>query len=1173
MKFMKLGSRPDTFYSSNGVRSVSSEVRTDLIIQVNETRYLLHKFPLLSKCLKLQRLCSENTESSSQPQVIELVDFPGGVKAFELCAKFCYGITVTLSAYNIVLARCAAKYLQMTEDVEKGNLVHKLEVFLNSCILNGWKDCIVTLQTTKPFHLWSEELGITSRCIESLVSKVVSNPLKVIPHSHSHQKGDIKEVNTAERWWGDYLSELRIDLYWRIMAALKSGGKVPPNLIGASLKIYTSKWLPRISRKLENGSGLNSGSDHSSSNCRLLLESIISLLPIESNAVSCSFLLKLLKAVNVFQASGSSKLELARRVALQLDEAKVCDLMIPSVSNGSDTIYDVDIFLNILEQFMLQSQSQQTSSSSALNGSMIKVSKLVDGYLQEIARDVNVPLSKFIALIEAVPELARLKHDDLYKAIDIYLKTHPDLNKRERKDLCRTLDCKKLSLEVCMHAAQNELLPLRVVVQVLFSEQTRAAMAGGQLTGLPSNIKALLAAKGTTPSTPGSLATTTHTPRPQDKWLNSPNPSVSRSRMKLDADDESGDGSLKVKQDCLNPSRHKKTMLSKPSQSMASQKRAFLLLVVVTLSLIHTIIGLQPNQPNEFPFTCFKDSKPCNSILYQHNDLTEDDISSLYSVDKSQIKTIGQGDKRHHLVTVRCSCQNVNNTIAYFYDTIYPVKQHDTFLNVSDQFYSGQAWAIGDEGTNFRANTNVTMHLLCGCAETDAQVMVTYTVEPLDTLSDIADRLSADVTEIESVNSALVQKSGYIQVGWVLFVPMYKNGVPSPKVKKGKNHKWTIIFGILLSVVAVLLCVSIILMFMKRKRSKEHDKEASKAESKTMSLTIPASAHTRYLSKESMEGITGFDTERPLIYDFNEIAEATNNFDDTRKIGEGGYGSVYFGILGEKEVAIKKMRSNKSKEFLAEVKVLCKIHHINVVELLGFASGDDHLYLVYEFISNGSLSEHLHDPLLKAQIALDAAKGIEYIHDHTKERYVHRDIKTSNILLDDRLRAKVADFGLAKLVGRTNDDDFVATRLVGTPGYLPPESVKELHVTTKTDVFAFGVVLAELITGKRALMRDNREPNKMKSLITTITKVFEEEEDPEGALVLIRDGSLRDSYPIDDLYKMAEIAYWCLSEDPNNRPEIREVVESVARIVMSSIEWEASLGGSSQVFSGVFDGR
>ncbi|KAJ0890246.1 putative chromatin remodeling & transcription regulator BTB-POZ family [Helianthus annuus] len=178
-------------------------------------------FPLLSKCLKLQRLCSKNT-SSSQPQIIELSDFPGGVKAFELCATFCYGITITLSANNIVSARCAAKYLQMTEDVEKGNLVHKLEVFFNSCILSGWKDCIVTLQTTKPFQLWSEELGITSRCIDSLVSKVVSNPMKVISDNRSNQKGDIEEVCTAKRWWGDSLSELRIDLYWRLQGCKRT---------------------------------------------------------------------------------------------------------------------------------------------------------------------------------------------------------------------------------------------------------------------------------------------------------------------------------------------------------------------------------------------------------------------------------------------------------------------------------------------------------------------------------------------------------------------------------------------------------------------------------------------------------------------------------------------------------------------------------------------------------------------------------------------------------------------------------------------------------------------------------------------------------------------------------------------------------------------------------------
>ncbi|KAJ0491081.1 putative SKP1/BTB/POZ domain superfamily, NPH3 domain, NPH3/RPT2-like family protein [Helianthus annuus] len=605
MKFMKLGSRPDTFYNSESVRSVSSEVSSDLVVQVNGTRYLLHKFPLLSKCLRLQKLCSESPEST-QHQIIQLPDFPGGTESFELCAKFCYGITITLSAYNIVSARCAAEYLQMAEEVEKGNLVYKLDVFLNSCILNGWKDSIITLQTTKAFQLWSEDLGITSRCIEAIAAKVLSNPLKVsLSHSYSRRGRDRDDIsvngsktNTSKGWWAEDLSELGIDLYWRTMIALKSGGKVPANLVGDALRIYASKWLPNISRNPENGETTT----NSSSKSRLLLESVISLLPTERASVSCSFLLKLLKAANILRASSSSKSELARRIGIQLDEATVSDLLIPSTSN--DMTYDVEVVFTILEQFMLQSQSPPTSpvhvkgrferhrrSRSANNGdfelqesrrsstsshsSKIKVAKLVDGYLKEIGKDVNLPLSKFTALAEAIPDFARLDHDDLYRAIDIYLKSHPNLNKTERKRLCRTLDCKKLSMEVCMHAAQNELLPLRVVVQVLFFEQARAAMAGGQLTDLPSNIKALLAAQDDASRPPGSLSTNRSMVQPEDQWsvsgLKSPSSNISTLRMKLaendDLDENFHDGiskahSSKVKQLCSLPTRPKR-MFSK----------------------------------------------------------------------------------------------------------------------------------------------------------------------------------------------------------------------------------------------------------------------------------------------------------------------------------------------------------------------------------------------------------------------------------------------------------------------------------------------------------------------------------------------------------------------------------------------------------------------------------
>lgn len=132
---------------------------------------------LLPKCGLLQRICSDSEDSNSV--TLELHDIPGGEDAFELCAKFCYGITINLSAHNTVPAFCAAKFLRMTESVEKGNLVLKLEAFFNSCILEGWKDVVVALKSTGKLPEWSENFGITRRCIDSVIEKILTPPAKV----------------------------------------------------------------------------------------------------------------------------------------------------------------------------------------------------------------------------------------------------------------------------------------------------------------------------------------------------------------------------------------------------------------------------------------------------------------------------------------------------------------------------------------------------------------------------------------------------------------------------------------------------------------------------------------------------------------------------------------------------------------------------------------------------------------------------------------------------------------------------------------------------------------------------------------------------------------------------------------------------------------------------------
>ncbi|KAK9279898.1 hypothetical protein L1049_013581 [Liquidambar formosana] len=494
MKFMKLGSKPDAFQADgNSIRYVSSELATDIIINVGEVKFYLHKFPLLSKSNRLQRLVLKVDEENSEE--IHMVDFPGGPKAFEICAKFCYGMTVTLNAYNVVAARCAAEYLEMTEDVDRGNLIFKIEVFLNSSIFRTWKDSIIVLQTTKSLLPWSEDLKIVGRCIDSIASKTSVDPANIswsytynrklaVPDKivENGMKLRDKIESVPKDWWVEDICELEIDLYKRVIFAVKSKGRMDGNVIGEALKTYAVRWLPDSVDALVSD-------DHTRRN-KSLLETIICLLPSDKGVgCSCSFLLKLLKVAILVGADDSSREDLVKRISLKLDEASVNDLLIPARFPQATT-YDVELVKYIVNRFVTHEKSSRDFELVDRNekgngdfllahGSLLNVGKLIDAYLAEIARDPNLAVSNFIDLSQSIPESARPIHDGLYRAIDTYLKEHPSLTKSERKKICGLMDVKKLTMDASMHAAQNERLPLRVVVQVLFFEQIRAA-AGAQ---------------------------------------------------------------------------------------------------------------------------------------------------------------------------------------------------------------------------------------------------------------------------------------------------------------------------------------------------------------------------------------------------------------------------------------------------------------------------------------------------------------------------------------------------------------------------------------------------------------------------------------------------------------------------------------------------------------------
>ncbi|XP_073302828.1 BTB/POZ domain-containing protein At5g47800-like isoform X4 [Primulina huaijiensis] len=476
MKFMKLGNRPDTFITEEATRSVISDVPSDLTIQINNISYLLHKlqYPLLPKCGLLQQLTSDSEDSSNV--TLNLHDIPGGEEAFELCAKYCYGMTINLSAHNFVSAFCAAKYLGMTEKVETGNFVMKLEVFLSSCILEGWKDSVVTLQNTRRIYEWSESLGIIQKCVESIVDKILTPPHKV-SWSYTYTRPGYQKnrrESVPKDWWTEDISFLDVDLFRCIVMAIKSTNMLQPQLIGEALHVYACQWLPDITNTgLSEGSTSQVEDQDSSDRKQRILQNIVSLVPADKGSFSVKFLLRLVSISNFLGVSQVTKAELLRLSGSQLEDAALDDLLLPNRVTSDQTSYDIELVQTVLESFLRQWKRQTPTDESLSLRSINNVGKLIDSYLQVVSKDAHLSVKKMTSLAETLPGIARTDHDNLYKAINIYLKEHPDLSKMDKKHLCRILDCQKLSPEVRSHAVKNDQLPLRTVVQLLFFEQEK----------------------------------------------------------------------------------------------------------------------------------------------------------------------------------------------------------------------------------------------------------------------------------------------------------------------------------------------------------------------------------------------------------------------------------------------------------------------------------------------------------------------------------------------------------------------------------------------------------------------------------------------------------------------------------------------------------------------------
>ncbi|EEE64420.1 hypothetical protein OsJ_19264 [Oryza sativa Japonica Group] len=279
-------------------------------------------------------------------------------------------------------------------------------------------------------------------------------------------------------------------------------------------------------------------------------------------------------------------------------------------------------------------------------------------------------------------------------------------------------------------------------------------------------------------------------------------------------------------------------------------------------------------------------------------------------------------------------------------------------------------------------------------------------------------------------------------------------------------------------------------------------------------------------------------------FTYNELEKITNKFQ--RVLGQGGFGKVYDGFLEDGTEVAVKVRTESSnqgdKEFLVEAQILTRIHHKNLVSMIGYCKDEKYMALVYEYMSEGTLQEHIagkgNDGRYltwkeRLRIALESAQGLEYLHKGCNPPLIHRDVKGTNILLNTRLEAKIADFGLSKVFNPENGTHVSTNKLVGTPGYVDPEYQSTMQPTTKSDVYSFGVVLLELVTGKPAILRDP-EP------ISIIH--WAQQRLARGNIEGVVNASMHGDYDVNGLWKVADIALKCTALSSAHRPTMTDVV-------------------------------
>ncbi|KAK4797691.1 hypothetical protein SAY86_030017 [Trapa natans] len=409
-----------------------------------------------------------------------LRDIPTDTETFKIVARFCHGLDPQLSAENVIPLICLASHLRMTENLTPNNLLSQALDFFESRILPSWNETLRALRMSEKVLQQAASLGLIDACLESIVAKVMIDPRllgKPVKSSRSEscngeeEDDEVDEFKPNARrklfvdgWQLEDLAALPVHFYEPIMNAIKLHG-VPLEYVAASLCAHMTRWV--------GAAGFSEGEEsisfHKRNSQREAIEAIERLLPHEKGLLPCPVLFQMLRYSISLEARCECRDGLEGRIGRQLDQAKVKDLLIPCEGYAKEGKYNIGSVKRILKNFY------SNCTSSDLVG-ITRVADLMEDFLAEAAADRDLDVNKFVSLAE-MSTAASLGNDrssdGIYKAVDIFLDRHGYLTDSEREEACRVLDCRKMSQEACRHAAQNERLPLRVVVQVLFMEQLK----------------------------------------------------------------------------------------------------------------------------------------------------------------------------------------------------------------------------------------------------------------------------------------------------------------------------------------------------------------------------------------------------------------------------------------------------------------------------------------------------------------------------------------------------------------------------------------------------------------------------------------------------------------------------------------------------------------------------